>query len=109
MLQDAVYRIKTNMGISEGFYQNCEYFPVFGTGQGSKSSPPIWNFYSSVLFDSFDRQAHGALYYPVSGPPLQIYMTGFVDDNNCNCNEDAINHEPNTDLLMHRMNHDAQL
>jgi hypothetical protein len=39
MLQQAVYRIKTQMGISDGYYQHCEAFPVFGTGQGSKSLP----------------------------------------------------------------------
>jgi exonuclease III len=109
MLQEAVYRIKTKMGISTGFYQHSDDSPVFGTGQGSKSSPPIWNFNSSVFFDTFDRFAYGATYYPVSGKPLTIGMTGFVDDNNCNSCEDAIHHEPSSTGILSRMRHDAQL
>ena len=109
MLQHAVYRIKTKMGISDGFYQHSDDCPVFGTGQGSRSSPPIWNFNSSVYFDTFDKLSHGAKYYSISGDHLLIGMTGFVDDNNCNCNEDAIEHEPDSNALLARMRHDAQL
>jgi hypothetical protein len=109
MLQEAVYRIKTQMGISEGYYQHSEENPVFGTGQGSKSSPPIWNFSSSVYLDTFDREAYGAKYYPIHGPPLLIYMTGFVDDNNCNNNEDAVTHEDTNNALLSRMQTDAQI
>jgi hypothetical protein len=36
-------------------------------------------------------------------------MTGFIDDNNCNCNEDAITHEPNNIDLISHMQHDAQI
>jgi hypothetical protein len=109
MLEEAVYRIKTQMGISEGFYQHSDDSQVHGTGQGSKSSPPIWNFNSSIYIDTYDEAAHGATYYSVSGDPLTIGMTGFVDDNNCNCNKDAITHEVNSSPLLDRMNHDAQL
>jgi hypothetical protein len=66
MLQQAVYRIKTQLGISEGYYSHSNNSPTFGTDQGSKSSSPIWNLNSSVLFDTFDKSAHGATYYPVS-------------------------------------------
>jgi hypothetical protein len=63
--------------------------------------PPIWwNFNSSVYFDAFDKEANGANYYPVSGPPLKIFMMGFVHDNNCNCNEDAIDHKTKPDDLV---------
>jgi hypothetical protein len=109
MLQHAIYRIKTKMGISDGFYQHSDDCPVFGTGQGSRSSPPIWNFNSSVYFDTFDKLSYGAKYYSISGERLLIGMTGFVDDNNCNCNEDAITHESDSNALMARMRHDAQL
>jgi hypothetical protein len=109
MLQDAVCRIKTQMGISEGYNFHSDDCPVFGTGQGSWSSPPIWNFNSSVFFDTFNKVAFGAVYYPTQGPSLKIGMTGFVDDNNCNCNKDAIHHEPDSQALLSRMTHDAQL
>jgi hypothetical protein len=82
MLQQVVYRIKTQLGISKkGSYSHSNDSPVFGTGQGSKSSTHIWNFNSSVLFDTYDRSAYGATYYSISGSKLRIGMTGFVDDN----------------------------
>jgi hypothetical protein len=110
MLEHAVYHIKTQMGVSDGFYQHVEDDKVFGTGQGSKSSPPIWNFNSSVFIGTYNQEAHGATYYSASiDPPLTIGMTGFVDDNNCNCNEDAISHKLTSSPLIDRMNHDAQL
>jgi hypothetical protein len=34
-LQDARYRLKTEMGISEEAYSNCVKFPLHGTCQGS--------------------------------------------------------------------------
>jgi hypothetical protein len=36
-------------------------------------------------------------------------MTGFVDDNNLQINEDAHHHERDTAGLLSRMNHDGQL
>jgi hypothetical protein len=61
MLQQAVYRIKTQLGISKGSYSHSDESPVFGTGQGSKSSTHIWNFNSSILFDTYDRSAWSRL------------------------------------------------
>jgi hypothetical protein len=109
MLQQAVYRIKTQLGISKGSYSHRDDSPALGTGQGSKSSPRIWNFNSNVLFDTFDRSAYGATYYSTSGSKLKIGMTGFVDDNNCNSCEDAITHEDHSAGIISRMRYDAQL
>jgi hypothetical protein len=109
MLQQAVYRIKTQLGISTGSYSHSEDSPTYGTGQGSKSSPPIWNFNSSVLFDTFDRFAYGATYYSISSSTVKIGMTSFVDDNNCNSCEDEITHEDSSDGIISRMRFDAQL
>jgi hypothetical protein len=41
MLLNAVYCIKTQLGISDASYSHSDEFPVFGTGQGSSSSPSI--------------------------------------------------------------------
>jgi hypothetical protein len=109
MLQQAIYRIKTQLGISKGSYSHSNDSPVFGTGQGSKSSTHIWNFNSSVLFDTYDRSAYDATYYSISGSKLRIRMTGFIDDNNCNSCEDAITHEDHSDGIISCMRFDAQL
>jgi hypothetical protein len=109
MLLQAVYRIKTQLGIFKGSYSHSDNSPVFGTGQGSKSSTHIWNFNSSVLFDTYNRSAYGATYYSISGSKLQIGMTGFVDDNNCNSREDAITHEDHSDGIISLMHFDAQV
>jgi hypothetical protein len=49
-LQEAKFRLKTDMGVTEIFYQHCKAYPIYGTGQGSGNSPVIWVFISSVLF-----------------------------------------------------------
>jgi hypothetical protein len=59
--------------------------------------------------DTYDRSAYGATYYSISGPKIKIGMTGFVDDNNCNRCEDAINHEDHSNVIISRMRFDAQL
>ena len=41
MLLNAVYCIKTQLGISDASYSQSDEFSVFGTGQGSSSSPSI--------------------------------------------------------------------
>ena len=51
MLEHAVYRIKTQLGISDQGYSHSAASPVYGTGQGSKSSPPTWNINGSLYFD----------------------------------------------------------
>jgi hypothetical protein len=44
-LQQAKYKLKTELGITERSYTNCTAFPLHGTGQGSGNSPMIWCFF----------------------------------------------------------------
>jgi hypothetical protein len=48
-LMKAKYRLKTELGVSNEFYQHTVEYPIYGTGQGSGNSPMIWCFLSSVL------------------------------------------------------------
>jgi hypothetical protein len=50
-LKEAKYKLKTVLGVSEDFYSHCEFFPIYGTGQGSANSPVIWTIVSSALFE----------------------------------------------------------
>ena len=106
MLEKAEYRIKTQLGISSGFYIHSLDHPVFGTGQGSCASPTIWMLNCSKYFDIYDLHCYGSKYINMDGTEeLKLGMTGFVDDsgNNVNCQPDDIT------TLSTKVTHDAQL
>ena len=48
-LENAKYRLKTALGVSDEYYQHCKLFPIYGSGQGATNSPQIWLAISSVL------------------------------------------------------------
>jgi hypothetical protein len=110
MLLNAVYRIKsikTQLGISDDSYSHSDEFPVFGTGQGSSSSPSIWMLYCSVGFDIYDNHSYGATYFiPDCNKILKLGMTGFVDDNNAQTTGSP---DESEEALALRCTHDAQL
>ena len=41
-LEKAKYKLKTALGVSEGWYQHSITLPIYGTGQGAGNSPVIW-------------------------------------------------------------------
>jgi hypothetical protein len=89
-LQDARYRLKTEMGISEEAYSNCVEFPLHGTGQGSGNSPMIWGFISSTLFDCHQSASHGALFEsPGRTVSVSFSIVRFVDDSTCDAAQPA--------------------
>jgi hypothetical protein len=96
-LQQAKYKLKTELGISDKAYSNCTAFPLYGTGQGSGNSPMIWCFTSSTLFESPDRTV-----------TLSFSMVGFVDDSTSTVN-DFHNNAATVDSLLARLQIDAQL
>jgi zinc-binding in reverse transcriptase/Endonuclease/Exonuclease/phosphatase family len=106
MLEHAVYRIKTQLGISVGSYSHCVDHPVFGTGQGSCASPPFWLLNCSIYFYIYESKCYGAKYIDLDGSrELRLGMTGFVDDNKCNVNSSP----QDESTLCSRAEHDAQL
>jgi hypothetical protein len=106
MLENAVYHIKTLLGISSRYYSHSDDSRVDGMGQGSAASDIAWGFNSSTYFDLQDQHSHVS----ANGlAQLRICMTGFVDDNNLQTVEDAFHHAPNTDGIVDQMNHDAQI
>jgi hypothetical protein len=106
MLETAVYRIKTQLGISSSSYSHSLLHPVFGTGQGSRSSALIWNVNGSSYLDAYDSLCHGALYEdPTMTLFLTVGMAGFVNDNSCQSNC----HPRQRGSLIARATHDAQL
>jgi hypothetical protein len=109
-LQEARYKLKTALGVTESFYKHCETHPIHGTGQGSQNSPAIWCIISSVLFDCFETRAHGATFEsPDKSQSITIYMVGFVDDSTGQVNQFHSNIQPNPESLLVLMRKDAQL
>lgn len=58
-LEEAKYKPKTNLGVTEEFHQHSELHPIYWTSQGSSNSPIIWVLVSSVLFTCHEAKAHG--------------------------------------------------
>ncbi len=109
-LEEAKFKIKTMLGVTEEFYQHCELFPIYGTGQGSGNSPQIWCIISSVLFDCHAERAHGATFEsPDRRESITMYMIGFVDDSTSSVNDFFSNTQPDPEVLVGMMREDAQL
>jgi hypothetical protein len=108
-LQKAKYKLKTSMRISDAEYHHMDLFPIYGTGQGSGSSPTLWLVTSSVLFDAYETKAHGSKYLsPDRAQSASIYMISFVDDSCCQV---LVLHDGPFDeeTLIALIRHDAQL
>ena len=108
-LRDAKFQLKTNLGVSEEWYQHSTDFPIHGTGQGSGNSPQIWCFLCSVLFDAFQEATPGAKFASFNGKTeITIHMIGFVDDCTQRVNEFQAEVQPSAGTLLNKMQSDAQ-
>jgi hypothetical protein len=106
MLKHARYKVKTQLGVSKRWYSHSDESPIFGTGQGSKSSPPIWANNCSIYFDVFNSHCHGARYSDSREiNQVRLGMIGFVDDNRCQVNG---THRDREQIII-KATHDAQL
>ena len=109
-LEEARYRLRTAMGLSDVEYSHCIQFPLHGSGQGSGNSPSIWLFISSTLFDIHQQQAHGASFVAPDGKTkVEISLVGFVDDSNGSTNDFQPQTQTDIGTLLDRMTQDAQL
>eukprot|EP00957_Ditylum_brightwellii_P087289 6643414-Ditylum_brightwellii.AAC.1 len=81
------------LGVSDDFYQHCEAFPVYGTGQGSTNSPIIWLIISSALFNIHNRLGNGATFCDtLQHVEVHIALVGFVIDTTGQSNDFQNNH-----------------
>jgi hypothetical protein len=109
-LEQATYRIRTELGVSDTGYSHSQDHPIYGTGQGSGNSPMIWCFLSTVLFDCYDDLAYAATYcHPDRSHPMELGMVGFVDDSNGQTNEFMRNETALTlPTIYQKLRHNAQ-
>ena len=56
---DARYHIRSSAGESSRSYGDTDITPIFGTSQGSGSSPQIWNGTSCKLLSGLDANYKG--------------------------------------------------
>ena len=56
-LENAEYKIRTDLGLAQSGYPHSPENPIFGTGQGSAFSPAIWLFLSCILYDIYEKLA----------------------------------------------------
>jgi hypothetical protein len=109
-LEQAKYRLKTQLKTTEASYQHCDIHPIHGTGQGSGKSPHIWAFVSLALFDAFQERTPGAEFVSFDGrESIKNHMIGFVDDCTQRVNDFRADPQPHSTELTNRMKNEAQL
>ena len=59
VLEKAKYHVKTQLGVSNDFYQTNDHRTIHGPGQGGKSSPSIWTIISCLLMKCIQRKSSG--------------------------------------------------
>jgi hypothetical protein len=109
-LEEARYKLRMALQLSDTEYSHCTQFPLYGTGQGSGNSPCIWLFISSTLFDIHSDQAYGSHFMSPNGnESIRITMVGFVDDTSGSCNDFRPQTQVPIKELATKMEHDAQI
>jgi hypothetical protein len=90
-LQGTNYQLKMPLGITKQGYSHCAQHPIYGTGQGSSSSPSIWTCISSILLKAHDaRRGHSAVFRSPDGHfTAETNLQAFVDDTYLTTNGDA--------------------
>ena len=107
-LLEAKYKLKTSLGLSDQYYKHTSVSPIYGSGQGSRNSPVIWVFISSILFDCHNQTAFGAQFTSIDRKhSTSLSIIGFVNDSTGYCN--ATSPETKISELFRTMQHDAQL
>ena len=87
-LEEAKYYLKTQLGVSERHYKHCLLYPIYGSGQGAGNSPALWCVISTMLFETYDESAYGALFSsPDCKLTTKVFMVGFVDDTRGSVND----------------------
>jgi hypothetical protein len=110
-LEQAHYRIRTDLGLAPTGYSHSAENPIYGTGQGSSNSPMLWLFLDSILYDCYDSQARPAVYCtPDHLHRIALAMAGFVDDSNGQVNQFEKDEQERTwELILQHAKRNSQL
>ena len=81
MLENASFKVQTSLGEFTDRFQHSPDSPVFGNGQGSGFSPPVWVLINSLLLDEMDQsQFHLHFDDPTNILQHDSVMVVYVDD-----------------------------
>ena len=109
-LEEAKYRLRTKLRISDQVMQHTILLPWFGTGQGAGGSSTIWLCESSEIIDIFESQASGATYTSPDGSvSLTIFILSFVDDVKTRTNDFTAHPQPSIQEIATQASADSQL
>eukprot|EP00957_Ditylum_brightwellii_P204366 15338884-Ditylum_brightwellii.AAC.1 len=109
MLEEAKFRLKTALGVSDEYYTHCCMYPIYRSGQGATNNPQIWLAISSTMCGICKECAQGAEFVsPNQAVSVLLAILGFVDDvtNQVNMFQDNI---VTVDKLINDMKRDSQL
>jgi Reverse transcriptase (RNA-dependent DNA polymerase) len=97
-LRKTKFHIRTANGDSNEYYIHNEDNPIYGTGQGSCSSPAIWLFISSFIMDCLQKEANGMNMRDMVNISNDVmsWIEGFVDDTSIFTNIDYYNSDLKT-------------
>jgi hypothetical protein len=78
------HHVKTALGISSAFFQSTPEKVLYGSGQGSSGSPPLWMSISTILFRALEaRMGPGANFScPRRQNVSSLTTKAWVDDSN---------------------------
>jgi hypothetical protein len=94
--------------VSDISYSHCKEHPIYGTGQGSSCSPPIWGLISDTLFQVHAAGGNGARFIcPDAKVSVRVGVVNFVDDTTEAIN-DFINDSATPSLMGDKATKDAQ-
>ena len=81
VLQNATYRVKTQLGLSSQTYQCSDKTPIHRTGQGAQHSAPKWRGVSTLGLDVLNEHHEGAV-FTTPRPAIKTARTmdKYVDD-----------------------------
>jgi hypothetical protein len=80
-LRTVRYYVKTQMGISDGFYSTTETSTIHGPGQGGRGSPAIWVAECCLAMECMAERSNGmTILDPHNEITTNKIMSGFVDD-----------------------------
>eukprot|EP00957_Ditylum_brightwellii_P134434 10249420-Ditylum_brightwellii.AAC.1 len=64
--------------VSDDYYQHCEAFPIYGTGQGNTNLPTIWLIISFTLFNIHKELSNGGTF---SDTIQEVETNDFYNEN----------------------------
>ena len=108
-LEEALYFVKTKLGISESYATHSRAHPWFGPGQGAGNASNGFTVIEDSAFKAFTHFAKGAKYTSPDGKlNMTLHILGYVDDCNNRSNNDWLDPTQTIENLVDAASVDSQ-